>query len=217
VGPRSIASASRPTSATFRPGRVNESAPGLSVVDRDRCLADRHGCVAAPVVPLGGVAAVRASARECSASPGLCALCIRRRTDFEVMPISPTIAVPDHLSEILLRSIRPKQVSTQRRITSEERRVTVRDATQFGTGTGKSFGRAGTGRKSDLKPSEARPECRRSRPASDRSAAATGSVRRSAGPGPGCRRVARPARSRGEAGWRTGPNGRLDQSTSSSG
>ena len=37
----------------------------------------------------------------------------------------------------------------------------------------------------DLKRSEVRPECHRSRPASDRSASGAGSVRRSAGPGPG--------------------------------
>jgi hypothetical protein len=43
----------------------------------------------------------------------LCALCVVRRTDFEAMPINPTIAVQYHLSEILLRSITPKQFNTR--------------------------------------------------------------------------------------------------------
>jgi hypothetical protein len=41
----------------------------------------------------------------------LCALCVRRRTDFEVTPISPTLAVHDHFSAILLLSIRPTRAS----------------------------------------------------------------------------------------------------------
>jgi hypothetical protein len=40
-----------------------------------------------------------------------CAVYARRRTDFKRTPISPTIGVQDHLSEILLRSIRPKRAT----------------------------------------------------------------------------------------------------------
>jgi hypothetical protein len=37
----------------------------------------------------------------------LCVLCVGRRTDFEAPPINPPFAVLGHLSEILLRSLRP--------------------------------------------------------------------------------------------------------------
>ena len=39
-----------------------------------------------------------------------CTFCTGRRTDFEVTPNRPTIAVQDHLSESRLRSIRPKRL-----------------------------------------------------------------------------------------------------------
>jgi hypothetical protein len=41
----------------------------------------------------------------------LCALCVGSRTDFEVSPINQTIAIQYHLSQILLRAIRPKRAT----------------------------------------------------------------------------------------------------------